>query len=275
MVFKLIKTQKEDKKECELEINNKRYKLSIEVKMDEIIFKIRIISEISFYNYIRKYKYNDIIKELNLPKDKYDNLSKILNYFKEYEIKEDGINKKLIINNKDMIILYKNKNEEIIEILIEEMNMIKGMNNEQSKKIKNLEKMNEEKDNKIKEIENKYKELKKDINKIINVVEIKEISLIYESEGKEEKIFGEEFVKRNKDNIEIMIEGKKNCLMDKYKLKKGENRIEMILKNKITNLEEMFYECKALKNIEELKYLNTKDCNNLDVCSMDVHQYQI
>ena len=104
MVFKLVKIQEGKKKEYELNIDNKRYKLNIEVKMDEIIFKLRIISEISFYNYIWKFKYNDIIYELNISKEKYDNLSKIMNYFEECEIKEEGINKKLIINSKDNII---------------------------------------------------------------------------------------------------------------------------------------------------------------------------
>ena len=42
-------------------------------------------------------------------------------------------------------------------------------------------------------------------------------------------------------------------------MKKGENNVKIILKNKIIILEDMFYECKSLKNIEELKYLDTKE----------------
>ena len=38
----------------------------------------------------------------------------------------------------------------------------------------------------------------------------------------------------------------------------------MKIKNKIKDLENMFYECKNLKNIDELKYLNTKYCNNFE-----------
>ena len=37
----------------------------------------------------------------------------------------------------------------------------------------------------------------------------------------------------------------------------------MIIKNNLTNLKNMFYECKSLKNINELKYLDTKDINYL------------
>ena len=37
----------------------------------------------------------------------------------------------------------------------------------------------------------------------------------------------------------------------------------MKIKNKITNLSYMFYDCFTLKNINELKYLITKYTNNL------------
>ena len=75
-------------------------------------------------------------------------------------------------------------------------------------------------------------------------------------------IFGEKFVENNKKRIDLMINGIKHKLINKYKLKKGENIIEIIIKNKIINLEYMFYECSKLKNIEELKYLNTNEVNN-------------
>ena len=34
------------------------------------------------------------------------------------------------------------------------------------------------------------------------------------------------------------------------------------IKNKVTNLEFIFYKCDSLKEINELKYLDTKDINN-------------
>ena len=90
-----------------------------------------------------------------------------------------------------------------------------------------------------------------------------EINIIYEcvNENKE-KIFGETFVKNNRNNIELEINGIKYNLISKYILKKGENKIKIIIKNKLKNLEYMFYECKSLKNINELKYLDTKDIYN-------------
>ena len=123
-------------------------------------------------------------------------------------------------------------------------------------------KNNEEKDNKIKILENKYNELKKEIarfmiNELNDIKKDKdEINLIYEVENEGNyNIFGEEFVKINKENIDLNINGKKNDLIDKYNLKKGENNIKMIIKNKITNLEKMFYKCNKLKNIDELNIL--------------------
>jgi len=59
-------------------------------------------------------------------------------------------------------------------------------------------------------------------------------------------------VKNNKNNIELIINGNKNELISKYKLRKGENNIKIIIKNKISNLEDMLYKCKSLKNIKEL-----------------------
>ena len=45
-------------------------------------------------------------------------------------------------------------------------------------------------------------------------------------------------------------------------MKKGENNIKIIIKNKITNLEYMFYDCISLNNIEGLKYLDISNGNN-------------
>ena len=94
-------------------------------------------------------------------------------------------------------------------------------------------------------------------------LEIREqIKLKYESEGGYQQIFGESFVKENKENMELIINGEKIDLIDKYKLEKGENNIALIIKKKITNLSHMFDECNSLKNIEELEYLNTFYCTN-------------
>jgi len=75
-------------------------------------------------------------------------------------------------------------------------------------------------------------------------------------------IFGEEFVKNNKDNIELTINEDKHSLVNKCILKTGKNIITLKIKRKLTNLSYMFYWCKYLKDISELIYLNVGECNN-------------
>ena len=68
-----------------------------------------------------------------------------------------------------------------------------------------------------------------------------QIKLIYEcEEEREHAIFGYSFVVNNKNNIELVINGIKSELIEEYKLKKGENIVEIIIKNKILSLDHMF-----------------------------------
>ena len=39
-------------------------------------------------------------------------------------------------------------------------------------------------------------------------------------------------------------------LVKEYELEEGENEIEIIIKDKLTNFEYMFYNCTSLKNID-------------------------
>jgi len=80
---------------------------------------------------------------------------------------------------------------------------------------------------------------------------------------------------KNKNNIELIVNGNKNELIDRYELKKGENYIKIIIINIITNLGNMFYDCKSLKNIKELEYLDTRYINILIQCLNDFRYYQI
>ena len=76
-------------------------------------------------------------------------------------------------------------------------------------------------------------------------------------------IFGEKFVQNNKDNIALIINGKPNKLVDKFTLLKGKNNIKMMIKNELTNIEEMFRGCKTLVNINDLKYLDLKNISSI------------
>jgi len=87
-----------------------------------------------------------------------------------------------------------------------------------------------------------------------------EINLKYMAEKDGiQNIFHEYFVENNKDNINLIINKNKLPLVNKYNLKKGKNDITICINKKLTNLSYMFYFCKSLYNIEELKYLNTED----------------
>ena len=78
------------------------------------------------------------------------------------------------------------------------------------------------------------------------------------------KLFGEQFVKNNKNNIELKINGVLNELIDGCELKKGENNITLIVKNKLTDLSYFFCASHNLKDFSELNYLDTSDAKNLE-----------
>jgi len=91
-----------------------------------------------------------------------------------------------------------------------------------------------------------------------------EIKLVYSVKNKGlVNIFGKQFLENNKDNVELIINGEKIELMEKCKLNKGDNNIIMIIKKKNIDLSYMFYGCKSLKNIDDLKNLDIKEVKSL------------
>ena len=71
------------------------------------------------------------------------------------------------------------------------------------------------------------------------------------------KIFGDFFVDYNSNNLSLIINGTKSPLVSEYNLNKGENNVTLCIKNKLKNISHMFYSCKNIHNIDELKYLDT------------------
>ena len=59
-----------------------------------------------------------------------------------------------------------------------------------------------------------------------------------------------------------MINGRKNELVDKCKLQKGLNYIEITIKKELTTLEDMFSGCDSLENFDDLKYLDVSNVTN-------------
>ena len=85
----------EIKEEYIIKINDN--KIKIEINNDEIIFIV--IIGLSYFKYIKRYKYEEIIEELNILENK--DIKNIYNYLikSEYKIKDN----KIIINNKNEI----------------------------------------------------------------------------------------------------------------------------------------------------------------------------
>ena len=188
----------EMKKEYEMKLNDN--KLRIEINND--IIKFILLIGISYNKYIKEYKYEEIIKELVLD---YKDINEIYEYLirSEYEIKKEE--KKIIINKNKEIKLEEKilKNEEIIKIIINEIKEMKEKNNKENERINELIKRNEENEKKIRILENKYDELKEIVYELDDNIKYKdEINLIYVTEKEDDyNIFGEIFVKNNKDNI--------------------------------------------------------------------------
>ena len=208
------------KKEYEIKIEDN--KIRIEMNNHEIIFSLFI--DLSFNKYIKIFKYDEFINTYEISKEKDINkiYNEIINY--KYEINEKE--KKIIFNNGKIIKFEENiklTNEEMIKELIIEIKILKKEKKELKKQVDELYNKINNKD----EIKNKEEINYKD-----------EINLIYNTEEEGEcQIFEDKFVKKNNNNIELNINGDKSKLISKYKLKKGDNKIKIIIKNKIKDLQ--------------------------------------
>ena len=115
------------------------------------------------------------------------------------------------------------------------------------------------------DIKNKYKRI---IDNIWN--SRNEMIMIYEKNEKDEKIklFGEIFIKNNKDNCFLLIDDKINELSMEYKLNKKDKRnknikIKLIEVRDIENMSFMFLYCKSLLSVDMSKW-NINKIKNLD-----------
>ena len=241
--------------------NFKEYKIKTYKLLNNIIIKINklnlnINNNIGNNNDIKEFMEDVSYDNIDL---QIDNVSQII--FDQFKKLEENINNKNnveIINND-----IKDRNKDIINRKIIHNNEIKIEENE----------INLDNDN-----SNEFELLKNDQFEIndINIYIAKNrnaIELVYYTKlGGFANIFGSEFVNNNKDNIKLIFnKGKPISLVDKFFLKKGENRIKLLIEKELTDLSYMFYDCSALKNIHDLKYLNTSKVTNFSklfyVCS--------
>ena len=241
------------------------------------IFK-NIIDKINIIHSLLKLE-NDI----NLFQLNFDNLDEISNVINEelaqfiYYIK-NKINIKSVINdnmiiNKDITIdlnLIENEEDKKDQSIIDNNPLNNGIDFTEYN-IKNRYAMIEENEENLNKINNS---INNDININTNNIQINEyintINLKYftNSDG-DYNIFGEEFVKNNKDNIDLKINNQQSALVSKCKLEEGENSITLLIKNQLTNLSYMFSFSQCIKEIKELKYLDVKNVKNLSYMFRD------
>ena len=181
-------------KNYEIKLDNDTYSLLMEIySNDKLYFKLRKSNNIQLYQYIKEYKYNEILNLLLLHKKHYENLSKIFIFF------DKAINNKkvkLVYNENKKVMILKLKrtldleefesdielnetkiqNEEIFKLLIEEINRLKnnkGNNdiNKYIKEINNLTKKNNENELYIKTLEDKIKKLENKLDNYNNYID--------------------------------------------------------------------------------------------------------
>ena len=146
----------------------------------------------------------------------------------------------------------------ISKVINEELDELKNYIINHNKTDNNFQNNENEKNN----IDNKFRKVQLNINLkklLLNKYQTDEnkINLIYFAKIKGNfKIFGEEFVLNNKGNLDLIINGKENNLVSNYKLKRGENNITMIIKNRLNNVSHIFSGCDTLKDIKQLKHLD-------------------
>ena len=91
-----------------------------------------------------------------------------------------------------------------------------------------------------------------------------EINIIYKK-GKNNKIriFGEEFVKNNKDKFKMIINKKEYDLREYYKIDNNELKIKLIGINNIENMKCIFAECENLYSLPDISKWDTKNINDM------------
>ena len=82
------------------------------------------------------------------------------------------------------------------------------------------------------------------------------------------KIFGNNFVKNNKNKCKIIIDDKENELIEEYKIKDNNKlEIKLIGINNINDMSNMFYGCSSLSNLPDISKWNTNNVKDISYMS--------
>ena len=282
----------------ELKLDNETYKLIIEiVSKDIILFKIRQTNFISFTFYSNKYNYESLIKHIKIEKNKYNDLTQVLELF-DTLIQNDSVF--IIKNNKrNGIELYLSKNEnyirennylflerkimaekEMMNILIDEINEIKNKesnlvnnnveiikNNIKEDDINNIEKEMNKIDEEIVKMNQKKEKLKQKLNLIKGNRDLNKIEKNKEIKPKERKNEIEIQIQINDEDIDKEI-----FFLNKIKDSSPKNpeiydsniNIDLYVNNIKYGFRRSFYFHKSgLFNITLIFKKNIKNCNYL------------
>jgi len=87
------------------------------------------------------------------------------------------------------------------------------------------------------------------------------------------KLFGKEFVEKNKDNFILLVNNKILKNNEYFLIKKDINdkyiKFKFVEKNKITDMSYMFYSCKSLSSLPDISKWNTNNVNNMSYMFRD------
>ena len=298
-------TKENDIKEVKsynLKLNDEIYEVTMELYSNEkITFKVKQANTISYINYIKTYKYEELLSSFLLTKDYYNDATKIFKYFDKSMTKDkirlskDNNKLKLIlkktIDYEDIectIQLEEKKitTDELIKILLNEIKVIKQyMTNEETKtkdnnleeEMKNIKENEENMEKKIKEIIELIEKLQKEIqetkhetnqenkmNKIKEEIEIqkKEKEEIKQNLEKQVKEMKEEYEKFKQDYNNV----KNNMVNMETKINQIKENNEKIIKEKEDNKQELKQNQekmeKNIKDIEQKLFQNNQNLIN-------------
>jgi len=235
---------------------NCRFELPIENWNKKLGYEENRIDNANLMDKINEYKLNNnmnknikIIKNKKINELKAHNITKneLIEKYEKYILKTFQIFQDILKKINSILLLLKIKENININDLLNQFRL--NLNSLEIDNISNIV---------FEELELIEKNIQKNNQPKINLI----YSNIYYNKLKDEIIFGHEFVENNKNNIDLIINGIKSKLVSKTKLKKWDNKITIIIKNKLVDLNHMFHGCRSLKNIDGLKYLDTKDVND-------------
>ena len=111
---------------------------------------------------------------------------------------------------------------------------------------------------------------KKDLDEIKRLTNIKECTLVYKLNNKKNKInlFGNLFVKKNQNKINLDINGKEESLKEYYNYEPSEISndtitIKLFMYRDVVDLKNFFFECTSLKSLEGICEWDTSGIINL------------